>query len=198
MMVEDIAVRVGQRWGLDSWGFLSGRPSSNNKCAADNAVHDPALKNIHMVYTKSLVECEQHIQDYRPDLLIVDYLQLLDIGKSSRLEGTTKNSQALKDLAIRYSMPVLCLSQLRRPDRDTKPQPPSLHDLRDSGSIEQDADVVIFVYREMVEGTRSAKDEGAFHVAKARMGERGIVEFVFDGPMQTFHLVDNNHLYTRS
>jgi hypothetical protein len=193
MMVEDIAIRLGQRWGLDTRSFIAGRFTDNNRMAVENTLHDPALANIDMVYTKKLSECEDYIERYKPDLLVVDYLQLLDIGKSTRLEGTTKNSQALKDLAIRHSMPVLCLSQLRRPDRDSKPHPPELHDLRDSGSIEQDADQVIFVYREMEEGTRSVTEDGAFYVAKSRMGERGIVEFKFHGSMQKFTIIDKVH-----
>ncbi len=192
MLPDDIGIRIGQHWGLDSWHFMSGRATPGNVMAADNAVHDYALKYINMLYTKSLAECEQRIEEYKPELLIVDYLQLLDIGKATRLEGTTKNSQTLKDIAIRHAIPVLCLSQLRRPDRDSKPQPPSLHDLRDSGSIEQDADAVVFVYREMVEGTRAPEDEGAFYVAKARMGERGVVEFKFDGALQTFRPLTND------
>ena len=88
---------------------------------------------------------------------------------------------------------MLCLSQLRRADRSQRFATPALDDLRDSGSVEQDADQVIFVHREREEQTRTVLPNGEFVVAKARMGEQGSVKFTFDGGAQTFRVLDSEH-----
>jgi replicative DNA helicase len=85
------------------------------------------------------------------DLLVIDYLQLLHIPHAeSRQQGVADASRKLKLLAKELDIPLIVLSQLSR-DCDRRPDPrPVLADLRDSGAIEQDADVVMFVYREEV------------------------------------------------
>ena len=182
---EEIAVRMAQRRGLDTYEFYSGKLTESNKMAARATLQDEACERIHIAYTKSLAQLEEYIGEYQPSLLIVDYLQLLDIGKLSRVEGTTQNSQMLKDVSRRYQMPVLCLSQVRRPDRSRPPEPPTLNDLRDSGAIENAADQVIFVYQEPTE-VQADPVSGQFIVAKSRMGLKGITEFAFFGSKQIF------------
>jgi replicative DNA helicase len=113
---------------------------------------------------------------------------LLDIGTLSRTEGTTRNAYGLKYLAQKYECAVLCLSQLSRPQERLKAYVPGIFDLRDSGAIENAADQIIFVYRERDESNKTAKDEGAFIVAKVRMGKTGMESFVFDGAAQTFEM----------
>jgi len=83
-------------------------------------------------------------------LIIVDYLQLMEpLNRfSSSVQQTTENSRALKTLAKELNVPVLVLSQLSRAVEQRVPQIPRLADLRESGAIEQDADVVMFIYRE--------------------------------------------------
>jgi replicative DNA helicase len=84
------------------------------------------------------------------DLVIVDYLQLIrgDIKTENRYQELSQITRSLKALARDLNVPVLALSQLRRPEHQGPPPRPRLSDLRDSGSIEQDADVVIFMHRE--------------------------------------------------
>ena len=89
---------------------------------------------------------------YGIDLIIIDYLQLMSGATTSRNDGRVQEiseiTQGLKALAKELSVPVLALSQLSRAVEQRDGQRPQLSDLRDSGSIEQDADVVMFVFRE--------------------------------------------------
>jgi replicative DNA helicase len=124
-----------------------------------------------------------------PDLVVLDYVQLLDIGSLTRLEGTTRNSRALKMLARKYGVPVLALSQLSRPGKEERNKLPGLHRLRDSGALEQDADAVVMVWRERSEDGEGLTPNGSFIVAKARMGRQGKVDFIFDGATQRFTLM---------
>ena len=86
------------------------------------------------------------------DLLIIDYLQLLSSNNvrssDSRVQEITQITMALKALAKELNIPILALSQLSRQVEQREDKRPQLADLRESGSIEQDADVVLFVYRE--------------------------------------------------
>lgn len=192
MSPDEIAVRVAQRWGLNGFNFYRGAASDDDRMAADNAAHDPATDNIGIVYTRQMDEIAKACEQYNPDLLIVDYLQFLDIGRNTRLEGTTKNSQSLKHLARTYNLPVLCLSQLRRANREAKDAAPELDDLRDSGSIEQDADQVIFVWRQNIERDQWDRliHNGHFIIRKARMGELRKIPYSFDPVAQKFNTFD--------
>jgi replicative DNA helicase len=141
--------------------------------------------NIKIAYRGDVAEIDALTETLKPDLLVVDYLGLMGIGKESRVEGTTRNAHGLKHIAQKYKCAVLCLCQLSRPQERVKVYTPGIFDLRDSGAIEADADQVIFVYREREED-KTPKDEGAFIVAKARLGRTGMESFVFDGATQTF------------
>jgi replicative DNA helicase len=193
MSPDEIGVRVAQRWGLSGRRFYAGRAGVDDERAVDRALEVEAYDWVGIAYTRQMADIEAMAAAYDPGLLVVDYLQFLDIGRDSRLEGTTRNSHALKDIARRLEIPVLCLSQLRRADRSQRFAVPALDDLRDSGSVEQDADQVIFVHREREEQTRTVLPNGEFVVAKARMGEQGSVKFTFDGGAQTFRVLDSEH-----
>jgi len=111
-----------------------------------------------------------------PDLVIVDYLQLLDSSSTGeRRHQVEAVSGALKALAMRRKVPVICLSSLSRPMtyQDGKEKAPSLASLRESGQLEHDADVVIFLHRDRDE------TECQCIVAKNRDGETGIVDLIF-------------------
>ena len=98
------------------------------------------------------------------DLIVIDYLQLLTTGESSRNDNRVQEvsmiTQGLKALAKELSVPVIALSQLSRQVESREDKRPQLSDLRESGSIEQDADVVMFIYREAYYKSRTEPREG--------------------------------------
>lgn len=115
------------------------------------------------------------------DLLIVDYLQLVvGDGGESRVQEIGQISRSLKALARELHVPVIALSQLSRAVEQRSPHTPQLSDLRESGSIEQDADVVLFIYRdEKYNPDTERKGVADIIVAKHRNGPTGQVELLF-------------------
>jgi len=127
------------------------------------------------------------------DLLIIDYLQLME--PSNKFQGSvqqvTEISRALKILAKELNVPVLALSQLSRAVESRVPQIPRLADLRESGAIEQDADVVLFIYREDRYNENSLKKNiGEVIIAKHRNGPLGKVDLYFDEQRVSFRNLD--------
>ena len=117
-------------------------------------------------------------------LIIIDYLQLIKAPSAeSRVQEVSKISQALKNLARELNVPVLALSQLSRAvEQRGGDKRPQLSDLRDSGSIEQDADVVMFLYRPDEEDRSSLN----LIVAKHRNGPTGELDLFFRGDRTKF------------
>jgi KaiC/GvpD/RAD55 family RecA-like ATPase len=188
---EEIAIRCCQRWGLASENLYGGSLDMNDCDALDAAEHFPSHDLIDVCEEYTVAGLRELVAEVKPDLVVVDYLGLLDIGSEQRVEGTTRNSHALKQIAKQQDIPVLCLSQLAKPQDRLKSHVPTKADLRDSGAIENDADQIIFVYREEDETHRISKPEGVFIVAKARMGMEGIQGFVFEGSSQRFEAKAN-------
>ena len=123
------------------------------------------------------------------DLVLIDYLQLME-GEGhneSRQQEIAKISRSLKILAKELDCPVVALSQLSRAPEQRADHRPMLSDLRESGSIEQDADIVMFLYRdEYYNPDTEKKNIGEVIVAKNRHGETGTVELVWFGGIQKF------------
>ena len=122
-------------------------------------------------------------------LLIIDYLQLMQPVNPnvSMVQQVTENSRGLKSLAKELNIPVLVLSQLSRAVEQRTPHRPRLSDLRESGSIEQDADVVAFIYREDFYKENPAPENVAeIIIAKHRNGPVGQVKLYFDAPYVSF------------
>ena len=130
------------------------------------------------------------------DLLIIDYLQLMD-GKGSsesRQQEISDISRALKALAKELNIPVVALSQLSRAVENRTDKRPMLSDLRESGAIEQDADVVMFIYRDEVYNAES-DDKGIANilVRKHRNGPIGEVDLQFHDRYAKFNDLDKRH-----
>ncbi|MEM6796983.1 MAG: replicative DNA helicase [Acidobacteriota bacterium] len=131
-------------------------------------------------------------------LLIVDYLQLMQAGgrfESRQLE-IAYISRGLKQLAKELEIPVIALSQLsRQTERRAGDHRPQLADLRESGSIEQDADMVCFVYRDELYNKDDPEVKGLAEliVSKHRNGQTGTVDLVFQGECTTFRNLDRFH-----
>lgn len=129
-------------------------------------------------------------------LIIVDYLQLLESKKASdsRVQEISEITRALKAMAKELGVPVLALSQLSRNVEMRSPKIPQLADLRESGSIEQDADVVMFIYRDEYYNKETEKKNIAdILIRKHRNGPTGDVELYFQSDTMKFGDVDKKH-----
>ncbi len=140
--------------------------------------------------------------DHGLGLIVVDYLQLMESGKGgrdidNRVQEISEITRGLKTLARELNVPVLALSQLNRAVEQTKPAIPRLAHLRDSGSIEQDADVVMFIYRKAADRNYQLEEIplnerylAEIHVAKHRNGPCGQVKLFFDEKRVCFRNLD--------
>ncbi len=130
-------------------------------------------------------------------LIIIDYLQLMEGRKSnseSRVQEISEISRALKQLARELNIPILALSQLSRQVESRSPQIPKLSDLRESGSIEQDADVVMMLYREDREKPDTPnKNIVEVIIAKHRNGPLGKASLYFQEESTTFKSLEKIH-----
>jgi replicative DNA helicase len=122
------------------------------------------------------------------DLIIIDYLQLMTgRGRENRVQEVSEISRGLKALARELNVPVIALSQLSRAVEGRQSHVPMLSDLRESGSIEQDADIVMFIYRDELYNKESDKKGIAeIHIAKHRNGPVGVVNMRFDAATTRF------------
>lgn len=132
-------------------------------------------------------------------LIIVDYLQLMSGGSrfggdGNRVQEISEISRGLKGIARELNVPLIALSQLSRSVESRSPQIPQLADLRESGSIEQDADVVAFIYREEYYNPETdRKNITDIFIKKHRNGPTGAVELYFDREKQRFRGLDTKH-----
>ncbi len=124
-------------------------------------------------------------------LLFVDYLQLIH-GRNleNRVQEVSEISQALKNIARELKIPVVAISQLSRAVESRQTRVPQLADLRESGAIEQDADVVLFLYREDVEDLENVK----LTIAKHRNGPLGEIDLKFKGERRRFYAIEKARL----
>ncbi|WP_282745647.1 replicative DNA helicase [Peptostreptococcus stomatis] len=124
------------------------------------------------------------------DMIMIDYLQLMEAdGRAdNRQQEVSKISRSLKILAKEMNCPVIALSQLSRNTESGKDHMPKLSDLRDSGAIEQDADIVMFIYRDeyYTKMETKKKDLAEIIIAKNRHGEISNIELVWIGKIQKF------------
>ncbi len=155
-------------------------------------IDDSASANIMEIRTKA-----RRLQmEHKLGLIVIDYLQLMEgRGKygDNRVQEVAEITRALKGLARELNIPVLALSQLSRAVEQTKPAIPRLAHLRESGSIEQDADVVMFIYRkaadrgyQIEELTDAEKNIAQVYIAKHRNGPVGRVDLFFDEDTVSF------------
>ncbi len=187
---------------VDAWRLRTGKLSLESEFEQIRASLDPlskaplyiddqAANNILKI--RSVVRRLKHEKNL--GLVIIDYLQLMTPvntkGGDNVVQQITEISHSLKQLAKEFDIPVLALSQLSRAveQRGGKPR---LSDLRDSGSIEQDADVVIFIHRDANDEGGGKKQTAEIMIEKHRNGPTGKVELFFDADKSSFLSVDNS------
>ena len=129
-------------------------------------------------------------------LIVIDYLQLMHAPKhtDNRVQEVAEISRSLKIMAKELNVPVLCCCQLSRGPEGRTDKRPMLSDLRESGSIEQDADIVLFIYRDDYYNSEGENRNAAeLIVAKNRHGETGKIDLQWLGQYTAFLPVDNRH-----
>lgn len=188
--------------GVDAWALRTGNLTDTDFEKIGRAmgtlseapifIDDTPGITISDLRTKARREAHQ-----RPlGLIIVDYLQLMSGGNrfssdGNRVQEISEISRGLKGVARELNVPVLALSQLSRSVENRSPKIPQLADLRESGSIEQDADVVAFIYREEYYNPETDRKKLTdIFIKKHRNGPTGGVELYFDNEKQRFRSVD--------
>jgi len=191
--------------GVDAWALRTGNLTDSDFEKLSHAMGTLSEAPIYIDDTPGITindlrtkaRREAHQRDL--GLIIVDYLQLMSSGgrynsEANRVQEVSEISRGLKSIARELNLPVLAASQLSRSVESRSPQIPQLADLRESGSIEQDADVVSFIYREDYYNPESdRKNIADIFIKKHRNGPVGSVELYFDRDKQRFRSVDSKH-----
>lgn len=128
----------------------------------------------------------KHKRQHGTAIVVVDYLQLATATAESRTQEVSELSRQLKAMAKELNVPVLALSQLNRTNETRKDKRPMMSDLRESGQIEQDADVIMFVHRDVVYDPDADKEKAEVIIAKQRNGPIGTCELKFLGDYTRF------------
>lgn len=156
MSIEQLMMRIySYQAGVDLAKIRSGKLNSDELLLLSLAKEDLSKQKLYFDVSPSSniadirTKCRQLKQAGKLDFVVIDYLQLItaENTKGNRQEEVSKISRQLKTLAQELQVPILALSQLSRGVEDRENKTPQLADLRESGSIEQDADIVFFIYR---------------------------------------------------
>jgi replicative DNA helicase len=191
---------------VDAWKLRTGKLNLNNSEEYDRLQHGISELSSAPIYIDdqpgtNIIKMRSTARKIKSDkglgLIVVDYLQLMSPTNSRNSDNVvqqmTEISRSLKLLARELDVPVLALSQLSRAveQRQGKPR---LSDLRDSGSIEQDADIVMFIHREDKYKDHSERDNIAeLLIEKHRNGPTGSISLKFDDKHSCFVTLDKQH-----
>lgn len=189
--------------GVDAWNIRTGNLSDDDFSKLSEAMGEMAEAPIYIDDTPGVSVLEMRTKARRAaheqplGLIIVDYLQLMQAsGRSdgNRVQEVSEISRGLKLLARELNVPVIALSQLSRSVESRSPQIPQLADLRESGSIEQDADIVMFIYREAYYNPDTDRENITdLIIAKHRNGPVGKIELYFHPERLRFMSLDKRH-----
>ncbi len=181
---------------LPLWKIRNGKLTPIDKPILDEALRRLEKMEIYIDDTPSPTVLQLRAMSRRLkmehglDMVIIDYVQLIQTGKGdSTVQQFTEISHGLKALGRELNIPVIALSQLNRAVDAREVKIPRLSDLRETGSWEQDADVVMFLYRPDRDKQSPAIDEinvAQIHVAKHRNGPLGVVNMMFEPELATF------------
>lgn len=197
MSQEELVDRllIGQA-DVDAWKLKTGRLAESDFAKLSTAMGELADAPLFIDDTPGITISEMRTKarrlqlEQKIELLIVDYLQLADPGRryDNRVQEVSIVSQGLKNLARELKIPVLAVSQLSRAVEHRGEKKPQLADLRESGAIEQDADVVMFLYRPDTELSNIMQTK--LLIAKHRNGPLGEIDLLFRGDRIRFYNVD--------
>lgn len=191
--------------GVDAWALRTGNLSDSDFEKIGHAMGTLSEAKIYIDDTPGITVSELRTKARREahqrplGLIVVDYLQLMSggsrfSGDANRVQEISEISRGLKGVARELNVPVLALSQLSRSVESRTPPHPQLSDLRESGSIEQDADVVAFLYREDYYNPETdRKNIMDIMIKKHRNGPTGNVELYFDREKQRISSLDTKH-----
>lgn len=211
MTKEQLASRIlSSEAAIDSQAMRTGTLSNQDWVSLARASEVMSAAPVYLDDTSNITISEMKAKIRRinqdpakPDvgLIVIDYLQLMSFGKrtENRVQEISEMTRNLKIMAKELNVPIITLSQLSRaPDKNAGGQHrPALADLRDSGSIEQDADVVLFLYREdyyqQQQGEEAETGMAECIIAKNRHGSTGKVFLGWDGAHTRFTNVDMVH-----
>ena len=196
MSNEQLVQRLlSQETGIDSQRLRTGKLQEDEWPIFTHAIEVLNGTRIFLDDTPALTplqlrtKCRRMHAEYKLDLIVVDYLQLMTSGARSenRVQEVSHISRNLKVLARELNVPVLAAAQLSRAVEQRTDKEPQLSDLRESGSLEQDADVVMFIHRpEAYEKDTLRQNIAQIKIAKHRNGPTGTVELVFLNQLAKF------------
>ncbi len=191
--------------GVDAWALRTGNLTDTDFEKIGQAMGSLSEAQIYIDDTPGITISDLRTKARREHhqrplgLIIVDYLQLMSGGgrygnEANRVQEISEISRGLKGIARELNVPLLALSQLSRSVENRSPQIPQLADLRESGSIEQDADVVAFIYREDYYNPETdRKNITEILIKKHRNGPTRNIELFFDKDKQRFRSLDVKH-----
>lgn len=196
MSNEQVVQRlIAQETGIDSQRLRTGKLLENEWPLFTHAIEVFSDTHIYLDDTPAITpmqlrtKCRRLHMEFGLDLVIVDYLQLMggDIRTDNRVQEVSQISRNLKVLARELNVPVLTAAQLSRAVEQRTDKRPVLSDLRESGSLEQDADIVMFIYRpDQYEKDTDKHNVAQIIVAKHRNGPVGDIELIFRGALAKF------------
>ncbi|GMV33136.1 MAG: replicative DNA helicase [Chloroflexi bacterium] len=196
MSNEQVVQRlIAQETGIDSQRLRTGKLLENEWPLFTHAIEVFSDTHIFLDDTPAITplqlrtKCRRLHMEYGLDLVIVDYLQLMsgDTRNDNRVQEVSQISRNLKVLARELNVPVLAAAQLSRAVEQRTDKRPVLSDLRESGSLEQDADIVMFIYRpDQYEKDTDKHNIAQIIVSKHRNGPVGEIELIFRGALAKF------------
>ena len=190
--------------GVDAWALRTGNLTDSDFEKIGQAMGTLSEAPIYIDDTPGIsvsdlrTKARREAHAHPLGLIIVDYLQLMSAGgrynEGNRVQEISEISRGLKLIARELNVPLLALSQLSRSVESRPDKIPQLSDLRESGSIEQDSDVVAFIYREEYYNPETdRKNITDILIKKHRNGPTGAVELYFDNEKQKFRSLDTKH-----
>ena len=196
MSNEQVVQRlIAQETGIDSQRLRTGQLREEEWPLFTHAIEVFGDTHIYLDDTPAITplqlrtKCRRLHMEFGIDLIIIDYLQLMggDTRNDNRVQEVSYISRNLKILARELNVPVLAAAQLSRAVEQRSDKRPVLSDLRESGSLEQDADIVMFIYRpDQYEKDTVKQNVAEIIIAKHRNGPVGSVELVFRGALAKF------------